>query len=895
VTKRLLAFLVPAFLAACSSSRQVNGYSAAQIACTNCHGDASRSGDLVYQAAPPVSPDGGNGGAHLTHLEAGVACGACHVVPTSLDHVDGVVDVQFAGTALAHGATPVFTGGPNGACSGVYCHGATLGAGGAVTAPTWSGRSLGCGSCHASPPPSPHPAATLATCSTCHPDTVNPDGSIIAGGKHANGNVDFVGGHPAGWADKAQHGYAANAQGLSACTGCHGTDFAGGSSGVSCNACHQNAGWAAWKTNCTFCHGTRVTTYTSANLTSAAPPVGTAGETLTTDRAVGAHRRHLTGGSIGPAVACTECHVVPGDLGHVNGTVAVAFGNNASNGTVPVWNGTTCASTYCHGGTLTGGSNTAPTWTAGSSQTTCGSCHGLPPDNHAPTSTACGTCHTGYTASTVNATLHMNGSIDATAQHPTGWADKAQHGYAANRQGLAACTSCHGADFNGGTTGVSCNTCHTNNSWAAWQTNCTFCHGTRVASYTSANLTSSAPPVGTEGETAASTRAVGAHQKHLTGGSIGPAVACAVCHTVPTSLAHVTGAPVVTFSGAAITPGATPTWNGTSCSSTYCHGGTGKLLGGLDPTPVWTGGSSQTACGNCHGLPPPNHAASSTTCGTCHTGYTASSVNTALHMNGTVDATSYHPAGWAAKTEHGYNANNTGLAGCKSCHGTNLDGVGGSGGPSCTACHTTNGFANWATNCTFCHGDRATGLSSPPVDPAGLVATTQVSVGDHANHMKTTLMNPLACTACHPDRTGSNVITDTTHVDGGLAPVVLGTLARYNGAASTFTRVSATSASCATTYCHSSGRNTYTTMQWTMTKPATCTSCHGLPPSSGKHSDHSGRSCGDCHPGYTRTTVNKAKHIDTGRQVGNYITTWNGSSCGVNNAAGNCHGSGRTW
>jgi len=69
----------------------------------------------------------------------------------------------------------------------------------------------------------------------------------------------------------------------------------------------------------------------------------------------------------------------------------------------------------------------------------------------------------------------------------------------------------------------------------------------------------------------------------------------------------------------------------------------------------------------------------------------------------------------------------------------------------------------------------------------------------------------------------------------------------------------------------------------------TCSSCHGLPPSTGKHGDHSGRSCGDCHPGYTRSSVNATTHRDGTAEVGNQITGWNGSTC-----TNSCHGS-RSW
>jgi predicted CxxxxCH...CXXCH cytochrome family protein len=786
-----------------------------------------------------------------------------------------VVEVTFSGLAVKGGAVPTYSGGLNGKCSGVYCHGATLDAGGKLASPSWNDGALRCDACHGSPPSKNHDAS-LTACATCHPGTVKPDGTInVAGGLHANGTVESSTTHAAGWSDPTRHGYAAKT-GLSTCRSCHGQNLDGvGGTASSCARCHAADGYANWQSNCTFCHGARITTYDAASLRKAAPPKGNHGDTSTSARAVGAHQKHLAGGGgIGPAVDCAECHVVPTDLAHLDGSAAVTFGANARrDGARPVWNGATCASVYCHGGTLAGGSNNAPTWTSGSSQTTCGTCHGVPPPEPHVRATACEQCHTGYTSTTVNATLHLNGKIDATAQHPAGWAARDLHGYAANRKGLSTCAACHGADYAGGASGVSCNSCHASSGWATWQTNCTFCHGTRVTAYTSASLSSSAPPAGTEGEYATTTVAVGAHQKHLKGGSIGPAVACDTCHVVPADLAHASGGVIVTFGAPASIGGLKPTWNGTTCASTYCHGE--GLVGGVNTRPTWTGGPSQTTCGACHGVPPGTPHSTSTSCGTCHDGYTATSVNLSLHINGKIDATAQHPANWANKDQHGYSVNKSGLTSCKSCHGTDLNG---GTAQSCTTCHASAGFSGWAASCTFCHGSRAAGgLASPPVDTQGGNAVSNVSVGAHAVHMGTQLMNTPACSACHPDRTASNVITDTAHIDGnGVAEVTFGALAKTGGAAATYTRTSATAASCASVYCH--GQFTggaSATMSWTSTTPLSCTSCHGSPPASGTGHPSTTADCGGCHSGYTRTTVNKATHINGTIESSAYHTVAN--------------------
>jgi predicted CxxxxCH...CXXCH cytochrome family protein len=723
-----------ALLAACGVARDVSEPMAADRAasCSGCHGDASRSG---LAAAAPADA------AHDAHVgDAGVACGACHVVPASAAHANGTVEVTFAAPATANGADPVYAGGT---CSGVYCHGGT------GSTASWGGGALACDGCHGQPPAdSPHAA-----------------------------------------------------------------------------------------------HVARA------------------------------------------GVACGTCHVLPASGAHANGTAEVTFSGIArANGAQPAFESGTCSGVYCHGG-----AGSTVSWTGGA--LACGSCHGAPPAPPHTSSTACASCHSNTLNpdGTIDASkrLHANGTKDvpaAGAAHPQGWGDPSAHGAAA-KQGLASCQTCHGFDFAGGTSGRSCNACH---GGTAWMTNCTFCHGTKVATYTGASLVKAAPPRGAGGELATTDRAVGAHAKHLSGGTFGKAVACAECHAVPTDLAHLDGSAAVAFGAESKRDGARPAWNGTTCASTYCHGGT--LSGGSDSAPTWTGGAAEVACGSCHGLPPLAPHTSSTACKTCH-GYDAASFDAARHLNGTIDrvAGATHAAGFAAKEQHGYEVNRSGLASCKGCHGATLTG---GAGPSCGSCHAGGGTA-WATNCTFCHG---TGTqSAPPVDTQGRSVATNVSVGLHANHLGSTIMTAPACTQCHASR--GDVITDAAHVDGdGVAEVQLGTLARTGGAPATYARTSATAATCASTYCHgrfTGGANatgTQPAMSWTSTTQVSCTSCHGAPPSSGRHSKHSGEAtCGDCHPGYTTSAVAKATHLDGTKQVGG-IAGWNATSRSCSNS---CHGTER--
>jgi predicted CxxxxCH...CXXCH cytochrome family protein len=219
---------------------------------------------------------------------------------------------------------------------------------------------------------------------------------------------------------------------VNGCKTCHGANLDGGTSGVSCASCHG----AGWQSNCTWCHGTKTAGWTTAQLNLAAPPLGTQGETATTTRAVGAHARHLSGGTLGPALACVECHVVPTDLSHLNGTALVTFGAGAKRGgAIPNWTGVGCSATYCHGTTLAGGSNKAPIWTGGSAQAACGTCHGTPPSSghHSDHSgRSCGDCHPGYTTTSVNLATHVDG-VKQVGNRVTAW-----------NATTRACTGCHG-------------------------------------------------------------------------------------------------------------------------------------------------------------------------------------------------------------------------------------------------------------------------------------------------------------------------------------------------------------------------------------------------------------------------------------------------------------------
>ncbi len=178
---------------------------------------------------------------------------------------------------------------------------------------------------------------------------------------------------------------------LSACTQCHGADFAGGTSGVTCRTCHDGG-----LSSCTGCHGQ--------------PP------------STGAHQAHASG-ALSAKFDCAECHVKPAvytDAGHLkSGPATVHFGDLASSHmATPTYDAPTktCSGVYCHGGGYTDSAATlrSPAW-GGADQAVCGTCHGLPPSGHQNTGDQCVNCHSGVVDAQRHihdANKHVNGTTD---------------------------------------------------------------------------------------------------------------------------------------------------------------------------------------------------------------------------------------------------------------------------------------------------------------------------------------------------------------------------------------------------------------------------------------------------------------------------------------------------
>jgi predicted CxxxxCH...CXXCH cytochrome family protein len=281
--------------------------------------------------------------------------------------------------------------------------------------------------------------------------------------------------------------------------------------------------------------------------TSNAPPRSISGVTATTGRGVGAHQAHLAASpSWHLQVACSDCHVVPatvGAPGHIDGDnlAEVVFSARAG-GTASTWNGTTC-SVGCHGNPAWGGSSPTPTWTrVDGSQSTCGSCHGVPPPPPHPAGANCAACHPTMEENSLNfrdPSKHINGVVDVVDASATG-----------------GCTSCHGA------------------------------------------AASAAPPKDLRGATATSVATVGAHQAHLATSTWHLAVVCSSCHAVPQTVSapgHIDGDNIAEIVFDPLNPIGTYNKATATCSTMYCHGNGRGGNGSIAFTQT-----GPLACTSCH-------------------------------------------------------------------------------------------------------------------------------------------------------------------------------------------------------------------------------------------------------------------------------------------------------
>jgi predicted CxxxxCH...CXXCH cytochrome family protein len=489
-----------------------------------------------------------------------------------------------------------------------------------------------------------------------------------------------------------------------------------------CLDTHHEAPVAA--NQCTACHGDAERAVASdAGVLQAAPPFDLNGNSQTSARGVGAHQNHLTESATHDRIECTECHQVPNKVfspGHLDnrGSARITFGARAhTKDSQPSYDPKTQTCTN----TYCHGNGVFNWRSPRDSAGACGnSCHTLPPPAPHPQNSECFRCHGPVIDKNRNfiaKNLHIDGIVET---------------------GDLACNSCHGSNSSGG------------------------------------------PPPDLEGNTESRYPGVGAHANHLQASATHAPVACNQCHIVPTSVdspGHIDSArPAdITFGALASDNGkSSPAYDEStnSCSSTYCHG---------SYSPQWTAPrDSTTACGSCHGLPPPAPHPQKAECYQCHTQVIDANGNfldPALHVDGLVEVS-----------------------------------------PSCGSCH---GDPNRA-------GDKLT-QAAPPSDLAGSSDVTLPGVGAHQRHLQASATHgAVSCDQCHIVPSAWN---SAGHDVTGAPPakITFGSFEQNNNLTAVY---SFTDHTCSNTYCHAYYSLANYMPNWVaQSDPAqTCGTCHSLPP-----------------------------------------------------------------
>lgn len=446
--------------------------------CTPCHGDIknpANTGGIAQVSCSGVSFNG-------TTCHAGGPYG----------HLNGFSDPAVHGAQAK--SQPIGAQGFD-FCS--KCHGYTFGGLSKLGSPA-------CQSCHGIPAPHPKPWILPSSSWPYTHTTTQVDNATVCARCHSNGQNSplptpspappsgtapgcfnntlchgAMTGHPSGWADPSQHGAAAKStpaglNGFMGCKSCHGSDFKGGTAGVSCFSCHTTAPHAP------------------------APWFDPSGATYT----------HTTTDT-GNAAACYLCHSngqnspLPTPPAPPAGTSPGCFNNTLCHGNVaqhplPTWllhyqaSGIPSACTPCHGANLQGASGIAcstchynvAVLMASPSPTDCTSCHSAPPSGssfpniagaHAvhlglPAGLTCTDCHDGFGSGTQSHYDNSRSKLD----HPgsvaidTPWADTT--GTPSFTGTSFTCTNvrCHGGqttpNWRTGTldiTASTCTSCHT--------------------------------------------------------------------------------------------------------------------------------------------------------------------------------------------------------------------------------------------------------------------------------------------------------------------------------------------------------------------------------------------------------------------------------------------------
>ena len=210
---------------------------------------------------------------------------------------------------------------------------------------------------------------------------------------------------------------------------------------------------------------------------------------------------------------------------------------------------------------------------------------------------------------------------------------------------ILQCKTCHGSNYAGGNTEVSCRECHTG---ANGPETCNTCHGSDL---------NNAPPRDLNNNFSHDSLGVGAHQKHVRTTVITNVYNCTACHVSvknfddPSHINNIPGAQML-FSNLATNNGSLNTAYDRStgnCSNVYCHGYfeftyDTLVIVGKQRTVSWTSVNTEQ-CRYCHGLPPKGHGGQDIfidprSCSICHLSVVnpdGTIKDKSKHINGKVD------------------------------------------------------------------------------------------------------------------------------------------------------------------------------------------------------------------------------------------------------------------
>ena len=913
------------------------------VVCNNCHGDGTR-----LDGMPNYTNNSPKANSHVKHVVSqSITCDKCHFLTTvngtsiadATKHVNKSYEVA-AGSGVTIGSYAYSATG--GSCNTISCHG-----GGNAT---W-GATLNCDGCHEaglkqiSGVHDKH-WSTLAGNATSRWTTGNYStaayyqfqcGTCHAAGTHITGgnsladvgfNISWATGNTGGWYTVGT-GNSTDSRGLrisvnGTCNNiyCHSSGIAPGASGPT----YKAVVWNTVSSGCNFCH--------------AASPATNAHTTHATTYSYGCVECHAGTVSNNSTISNKANHV-----NFVNNVYWNSLGYNNGGGVYASSAAYACSNIYCHSQGQAGVApynsagntpNVTAVWTSvGKLGTECTGCHngdstatgGLIMNTYKHTqhvnnaavngvNYTCDICHKDTVAAGQNRTLnavtgtakHVNKEVNVvfTALNSAGvYTGSLTPGDAVGTCQTAYCHSIGNLNVPNSQLPAGWTTLYRNPAWNGAAISCNGCHGPSTASGYPDYATGLAGSV-----------SANSHPKHSGTGAGQSNINCSLCHNqVTTNGTAINGATPslhingitqnVDFAASQSGAGYTAVYNaGTkTCNNFYCHsnvqGATGSGSPSTFASPQW-GGS--TNCGSCHlnmATDPTGtgshklHAGTTGnaqyTCSYCHGGnYTASSVDTALHVNKTINLSwTTNAVGTTYSKTTSFAAGSAAYGNCSTnrCHG--------SGTP-------TWGNATARTTCEKCHGSAASiAVDGGFRDTAGSTLDTGAKTGAHAVHLGAwhTISNPIACSECHSSP--ANVTDFSTHMNGSTT-FTWGALATTNLAVPVYT-----APVCSNTYCHfgkSFGGYAPATpnaaVSWTSTSYLTgvpslagdCGKCHQSPPSTtGSHTGVTNiNQCTTCHTHVNAdgTFNDKSKHIDGIVQGGDCASCHDYDAVGATYTAG---------